>query len=63
MFAIATLNDHIDQDKNLKSKMEDMLKAYILPELTSPIALLRLRACSTYSEFVTVIKFKDQMHI
>ena len=63
MFSIATLNDQISEDKALKGKMEEMLKAFILPELSSPIGFLRLRACHTYAEFVDCIKLKDELHI
>jgi len=45
IFAIGTLRDEISDQKDLKAEMENMLKTYVLPELSSEIPLMRSRAC------------------
>lgn len=42
--------------------MEEVLVRYILPELSSAQAFLRIRACETYCAYNTV-KFEDDNHL
>jgi len=46
MYSIGSIRDEILDQKELKNEqLEQMLATFILPELQSPIAALRLRAC------------------
>ena len=40
MFAVGSLNEIIRMYKDMKSSIEPMLKAYVLPDLASPNPLL-----------------------
>jgi importin-7 len=62
MFAIGTIRDEIESQKDLKKQMEQMLMSYVLPELTSDQPFMRLRACWTYG-VCGDFKFKDNTHV
>ena len=46
----------------MKSSIEPMLKAYVLPDLASPNPLLQSRACWVYGEF-SDFDLEDAQHI
>ena len=58
LYIIGKLEEEIEKYEQLIEHVEPMIKKYVLPNITNPIGIIRMRACWIYSRFPAV-SFKD----
>lgn len=63
IFAIGTIKDELEKDKEVNGQMEAMLLNHVLPELSNAHPMMRLRAAWCYGCYGSECKFEDQGHL
>ena len=63
IYAIGSLKDEIQDTQDIYSQIEMMLKTHVMPELTHPEPMMRLRACWCYGVYGSGCEYKDIEHL